>query len=107
MIDYRDACVSCGLPCDGRCDYFGKYYPVAICDKCGHEANEAYELNGDQLCEDCLLEALPVVETDDEEECEECGDYTCYRYEYEGKIICSTCLKELTHIVDLDGDGGF
>jgi hypothetical protein len=31
------------------------------CDKCGSET-ELFDLDGDELCQDCLLERIPKVE---------------------------------------------
>lgn len=102
MIDYEDACVGCGLPCTTRCDYFNKVYPVLICDKCNKEVNDLYELNFEQLCEDCLLDALPEITSDEDEECDGCGDWCMTRYEYDDKKMCAECVKECTHVVDFD-----
>lgn len=57
MKRIESACVSCGFPCLGRaCPNYevDRFY----CDKCNDEIDidEVYEVDGDDLCEDCLKE---------------------------------------------------
>lgn len=56
----RCECVSCGLPCIGSdCpDYEVVRYE---CDRCG-EQHTLYEFDGAQLCIDCIIDTLEVVE---------------------------------------------
>lgn len=62
MIKYENHCCSCavpGYPCLGSsCDLLN--VPVHYCDnpKCGAELpdDEIYEVDGDELCEECLKE---------------------------------------------------
>jgi hypothetical protein len=46
-----DYCVNCGRK---EVEHF-------YCDKCGDEGS-LYEYDGDELCESCLLKAVPKVE---------------------------------------------
>ena len=52
-----DLCVDCtavGLHCRGEaCDYF-KPVTVIVCAKCGEELDDVYDVDGEELCEDCL-----------------------------------------------------
>lgn len=67
MIRVENQCVSCGLPCMGEtCKY--RNIPEIICDKCGDECYEAYEVNGEQLCESCLLSTFPKIVPENAEE---------------------------------------
>ena len=56
MIRYEDHCCDCavpGYPCLGSsCP--NRNVPVYYCDKCGEEIEEIYEVDGEELCEDCL-----------------------------------------------------
>lgn len=58
MKQIENDCVGCDLPCIncGR-DKVEHFY----CDKCGEEET-LYEYDGEELCEDCLLKAVPKVE---------------------------------------------
>lgn len=63
MIHYEDMCVSCPkeMGCLGHsCPYME--VPVLECDKCRCEVEELYELDGEQLCLGCLLEAVGAKE---------------------------------------------
>lgn len=56
-------CVSCGLPClHESCPHYKvtRYY----CDMCGDEST-LYELDGQELCIDCVEKVLPMVEGSD------------------------------------------
>lgn len=55
MIKIENHCVSCGLPCLGSsCP--NRNVEVCYCDKCKTELshNEIYDVDGEELCEDCL-----------------------------------------------------
>jgi hypothetical protein len=41
---------------------FLRRYPVFICDKCNEEVETLYKLNDLQLCDECVLEELEVVD---------------------------------------------
>lgn len=62
MVLEVDECCDCGLPCMGDiCPnrHIKRYY----CDNCNEEANKLYYgANGRELCGDCALEELEVVE---------------------------------------------
>ncbi len=58
MILRTDECVSCpkeigclGDSCPNR------NVPVLICDRCGEQVDRLRELDGEQLCVECTLEA--------------------------------------------------
>lgn len=56
-------CASPAYPCRGSsCPL--RSVEHFYCDKCGSEA-KLYEYDGKELCEECLLEAIPVVEGSD------------------------------------------
>lgn len=62
MIKYEDKCVGCppGMECLGSsCPK--KNVPYLICDKCGEVAEELYEYEGEELCEECLLNTVRKV----------------------------------------------
>lgn len=58
MIKYENQCCSCatpGYPCLGdSCSLVN--VPVRYCDKCDCELDDIYEVDGEELCEDCLKE---------------------------------------------------
>lgn len=60
MTRYKDRCCGCATdtyPCMGSsCP--NRNVKVTYCDKCGAELpdDEIYEVDGDDLCEDCLKE---------------------------------------------------
>ena len=59
----KSECCECGLPClKQSCKYYSvtRYY----CDKCGEEG-KLYHYNGLELCLDCIIKKLPVVEGSD------------------------------------------
>ena len=69
---HTDTCVGCtsmGLPCRGnRCSNY--HFAVEYtCDKCGKEFNpeELFDVDGDMLCGDCLLESFKTIAEIDEE----------------------------------------
>ena len=60
MIKVENECVDCGLPCIGSsCPYMNvtRYY----CDDCEDETT-LYEYDDQELCADCILKRLPIVE---------------------------------------------
>lgn len=60
MIKTSDECVDCGLPCLGYlCP--NRHIRHLICDKCGDEVDKLYILDGEELCEDCLLEQFETI----------------------------------------------
>lgn len=53
MKRIENQCVNCGLPCIGSaCRYWN--VEVHYCDKCDDELSEIYEVDSEELCEDCL-----------------------------------------------------
>ena len=53
MVKVESGCVDCGLPCWGTsCSYYKVL--VLVCDRCHDEVDELYEVDGEDLCEDCL-----------------------------------------------------
>lgn len=56
MKRIEDHCCDCavpGYPCQGpRCPR--RNVEVHYCDKCGEELDEIYEVDGEELCEECL-----------------------------------------------------
>ena len=60
MTRFENQCVDCGLPCLGSsCP--NRNVRVLYCDNCEGETDKLYVLNGDELCEECLLEGLEVI----------------------------------------------
>lgn len=64
LIKTEESCALCATdsyPCLGdRCP--NKNIKVLYCDKCGCEVDNLYWLNDEQLCEDCVIDSLEVVE---------------------------------------------
>lgn len=61
MTRIEDDCVGCGLPCNGKnCEY--SHVTHYYCDKCEDECDgdDMYELDGQELCSDCLLELTKI-----------------------------------------------
>ena len=59
MVEYENHCVGCtsmGLYCMGSsCP--NRNVPMHYCDKCGDGLDgDIYEVDGEELCEDCLKE---------------------------------------------------
>lgn len=61
MIRYESQCVSCGFQCRYEAC---RYYKVRVleCDSCGDEVDKLYLLDGEELCESCVLDRLEVSE---------------------------------------------
>ena len=57
MLKKENHCVDCDIPCIGS-SCSNKDVLVYYCDSCGDEIDfdEVYEVDGDDLCEDCLKE---------------------------------------------------
>ena len=64
MVVYENQCCDCaspGYPCKGDlCS--NRHVRVLKCDRCGYEVERLYILDGEELCEDCLLEGLETIE---------------------------------------------
>lgn len=55
MIVYENDCCSCavpGYPCTGK----HKHVPHLHCDRCDADVEEVYDVDGEDICEECLLE---------------------------------------------------
>lgn len=53
MVKIENRCVDCGFPCLGSaCPH--RNVKVHYCDKCGEEIDEIFEVDGEDLCEECL-----------------------------------------------------
>ena len=61
MIRVEDDCVGCGLPCIGdSCPL--RHVEHRYCDKCDEEiGGDYYDVDGEELCEDCLKERFRVT----------------------------------------------
>lgn len=62
MIEARNDCVGCDGPCLPGCSK-GKYTAL-VCDRCGDEVETLFEWEGEQICEDCLLDEIPHITVD-------------------------------------------
>ena len=58
MVKVENHCVDCGKPCLGSsCPYSS--VKVYYCDECKTEiTDDVYNVDGDDLCEDCLKKAF-------------------------------------------------
>lgn len=59
MIKKENLCVDCtavGLHCRGSACPNNKPVPVHVCGQCGDVLDDVYEVDGEELCEDCLKE---------------------------------------------------
>lgn len=58
MVRIEDQCCDCavpGYPCVGdACSY--RNVEVHYCDSCDTELDEIYDVDGEELCEECLKE---------------------------------------------------
>lgn len=63
-IRYENRCCDCAVPaypCLG--DSCGlRRYKVLYCDKCESEVDRLYKYDGQEICEECLLEEFEVIE---------------------------------------------
>lgn len=86
--------------CNGcaECVHCGRKYEertVLVCDVCGDEAQELYETENGQECEDCIVEKeCKNHKLDYEGECNDCGDYCDQLYDYVGMPLCKYCFTE-------------
>ena len=56
MVKIENHCVGCAVdayPCMGSCCP-RREVEVHYCDKCGAELDESFEVDEEELCEDCL-----------------------------------------------------
>ena len=63
-VKYEDHCCGCatpGYPCLGSsCP--NRNISVYYCDQCGEELEEIYDVDGEELCEECLKEMFRRIE---------------------------------------------
>jgi hypothetical protein len=52
MVKYENQCVGCETCIGSSCKYLR--VPVHYCDKCKWELDEVFDVDGQELCEDCL-----------------------------------------------------
>ena len=53
MVRIENGCVGCGLPClGGSCPNYR--IVVLECDRCHDEVEELFDVDGEDLCLDCL-----------------------------------------------------
>lgn len=65
MIKYENECVGCPkeMGCLGNiCPY--KNIKRLYCDKCGEDCEELYNVDGEELCEECLLDCFAKITID-------------------------------------------
>lgn len=61
MIKLENQCVNCGLSCRGStCP--NRNVRTLYCDQCEEETDKLYKIDSEELCEECLLESLEVIE---------------------------------------------
>lgn len=61
MIKYENDCVGCDycVSC-GR-----KHTPYFYCDNCGEAVETLRNYDGEQWCDDCILEEFEIIESED------------------------------------------
>ena len=57
-IKYENYCSDCET-CSPYCNR--KHVPVWYCDRCGEENVDLFDYDGQELCEECVLKALPMI----------------------------------------------
>ena len=65
MVKYENECVGCPkeMSCLGNiCPY--KNVKHLYCDKCGEDCEELYVFDGEELCEECLLDSFKKITLD-------------------------------------------
>lgn len=87
MKKITDECVGC----PDYCINCGRRHTVRhYCDVCGDEAEEFYGLDGKELCEKCVCEALCGEDTEDGI-CDSCH---CEDVVYTDYRLCMECLLD-------------
>jgi hypothetical protein len=64
MVTYENQCCDCatdGYPCIGN-SCRRRHFKVLTCDRCKQEVYRLYKFDGQELCEDCVLHDLEVIE---------------------------------------------
>ena len=63
MVKYENECCSCATPaypCIGDlCS--NRHVKHLYCDKCDDDVDELYDVDGEELCKDCLLEKFEII----------------------------------------------
>lgn len=63
MKKYENECCGCatpGYPCLGdTCP--NRNVKHLYCDKCNDDVDELYDVDGEELCEDCLLKKFKII----------------------------------------------
>lgn len=59
MMKTENECVGCRIPC---IDCGLRRVPHFYCDNCGEEAKPLYKLDDEELCAECVLDSLGIVE---------------------------------------------
>ena len=63
-IVYENHCVDCGFPCEGNsCP--NRNVLVLYCDSCKKPVDLLRNYNGDQWCEECILNEFDEVEVEE------------------------------------------
>ena len=59
MKKIKNECVGCGEPFNNTCSSCGlKEVEVEVCDECGEEYEELFDIDGNILCENCALDYI-------------------------------------------------
>lgn len=65
MIKYENDCVGpCPQGCIGSACPYSKV-PHLFCDECDEEVDKVYEVDGKQVCYDCLMDMFSCISIDD------------------------------------------
>ena len=66
MVKYENECCDCAVPaypCMGdTCP--NRNVKHLYCDKCGEDCEELYVFDGEELCEECLLDSFKKITLD-------------------------------------------
>lgn len=89
MRHTENMCVGCeGYPCIGSaCEL--THVEVISCDRCGAEDLDIYDLDGEELCGDCVEKSLEAA---GEGICTECGDEETLFIDVDGEKKCLNCI---------------
>jgi len=60
LVNYRNECCDCAVG-GYTCTHEHERVPYFICDKCNEEVEDLYILDGEELCDTCVLESLEKV----------------------------------------------
>ena len=66
MIKYENECCGCATsnyPCLGR-ECPNRNVPRLYCDKCGEEVDSLREYEGEQWCDDCILNEFDMIDVE-------------------------------------------